>query len=83
MKKIIALFFIFSLIANHFSAYSQQAKRQDWQWRTSISTTDNKGSAYKLTPFLWIPPACQKINAVLVASIAVLEQTMVEDPNVR
>ena len=83
MKKIIALFFIFSLIANHFSAYSQQAKRQDWQWRTSISTTDNKGSAYTLTPFLWIPPACQKITAVLVASTAVLEQTMVEDPDVR
>jgi len=81
MKKISILLFIIVLL--NLSVYSQQSRRQDWQWRTSLSTTDNKGNSYTLTPFLWIPPACQKINAVLVASTAVLEQTMVEDPDVR
>lgn len=83
MKKIITSVFLFICTISSLNAYSQQVKRQDWQWRTSISTTDNKGNAYTLTPFLWIPPACQKISAVLVASNAVLEQTMVEDPDVR
>jgi hypothetical protein len=83
MKKITAFFVLSIVLSFNFLVSSQQTKRQDWQWRTSISTSDNKGSAYTLTPFLWIPPACQKITAVLVASTAVLEQTMVEDPDVR
>jgi hypothetical protein len=83
MKHIYSLFIIFYLFAANFIVHSQQVKRQDWQWHTSISTTDSKGSIYNLTPYLWIPPTCQKITAVLVASTAVLEQNLVEDPYVR
>ena len=57
--------------------------RQDYQWYTSISTTDNKASTYTLTPYMWIPPGCQKVNAVFVASTAVLEQLLVESPEIR
>jgi hypothetical protein len=79
MRRIITLFSLSILLTFNFTVKSEQTKRQDWQWRASISTTDNKGSAYTLTPFFWIPPACQKVTAVFVASTAVLEQTIVED----
>ncbi len=81
MKKINLLFLSFitlsSLIAQSY------IPRQDYQWYTSISTSDNKGSAYTLTPYMWIPPGCQKVNAVFVASTAVLEQLLVESPEIR
>jgi len=83
MKKILLTFCILAISIHYIAATSPYSKRQDWQWRTSISTTDNKGSAYTLTPFLWIPPTCQKVNAVFIASTAVLEQTIVEDPYFR
>lgn len=83
MKKLNTLLILLTLLVVNFFSYSQNIKRQEWQWRTTISTVDNKGSVYNLTPFLWIPPSCQKITAVLVASTAVLEQNLVEDPYVR
>lgn len=57
--------------------------RQEYQWYTSISTVDNKGYNYTLTPYMWIPPGCQKVNAVFVASTAVIEQLLVESPEIR
>jgi hypothetical protein len=83
MKKIITTTIILLALLNSAFASTNYIKRQDWQWHTSISTTDNKGSVYTLTPYLWIPPTCQKVNAVFVASTAVLEQTIVEDPYFR
>ncbi|MFZ4456861.1 MAG: hypothetical protein ACOYOT_11645 [Bacteroidales bacterium] len=82
MKKTL-LILIFIAAGFEFLSAQTYTKRQEWQWQTSISTTDNKGSVYNLTPYMWIPPSCQKVTAVLVSSTAVLEQAMVEDPNVR
>ena len=81
MKKITLLLLA---IVNLSSLMAQSyIPRQDYQWYTSISTTDNKASAYTLTPYMWIPPGCQKVNAVFVASTAVLEQLLVESPEIR
>ena len=81
MKKYIILLFFPLFFSITFS--QTYTPRQDYQWYTSISTTDNKGSAYTLTPYMWIPPGCQKVNAVFVASTAVLEQLLVESPEIR
>lgn len=82
MKRI-TFFLLFSAVIHCITYAEIYPKRQDWQWYTSISTVDNKGSVYNLTPYLWIPPTCQKVNAVFVASTAVLEQILVEDPDIR
>ena len=82
MKRIFLNIFFFSVLIYSSNAQTY-TPRQEYQWYTSISTTDNKGSAYTLTPYMWIPPGCQKVNAVFVASTAVLEQLLVESPEIR
>ena len=81
MKK----YFTLAILIFYFSTSFSQTytPRQDYQWYTSISTVDNKGSVYNLTPYMWVPPGCQKVNAVFVASTAVLEQLLVESPAIR
>jgi hypothetical protein len=83
MKRITTQFFLFSFLLINFSVNAQHVKRQDWQWRTTVSLIDNKGNKYTANPYLWIPPTCKKIKAVMVMSTAVIEQTMVEDPDIR
>jgi hypothetical protein len=58
-------------------------KCQLWQWNISLSLTDNAGKNYDVSPYLWIPPMCAKINAVMFASTATIEQSIVEDPSIR
>ena len=71
------------LFLNVALVFSQSTKCQLWQWNTILHFTDNEGKNYSASPYLWIPPTCKKLNAVMVASTAVLEQTTVEDPGIR
>ena len=82
MKRFLLLLLVASSLFLSLNAQIY-TPRQEYQWYTSISTVDNKGSYYNLTPYMWIPPGCQKVNAVFVASTAVLEQLIVESPEVR
>ena len=61
----------------------EENKCRDWQWQTTLTLTNQSGAIYKSSPFLWIPPTCKKIKAVIVSSTAVLEQTTVEDSLIR
>ena len=81
MRKFLLLIFVSVLFLIAFS--QTYTPRQEYQWYTSISTVDNKGSNYNLTPYMWIPPGCKKVNAVFVASTAVIEQLLVESPEIR
>ena len=54
-----------------------------WQWNITLSLTDNAGKNYEVSPYLWIPPTCTKINAVMFASTATIEQSIVEDTAIR
>ena len=83
MKRLFFYLIFLSVLIFGINAQTIYTPRQDYQWYTSISTTDNKGSVYNLTPYMWIAPGCQKLNAVFVASTAVLEQLLVENPNIR
>ena len=58
-------------------------KCQLWQWNITLSLTDNAWKNYDVSPYLWIPPTCTKINAVMIASTATIEQSIVEDPAIR
>ena len=82
MKRFLLLLLVVSSLFLSLNAQIY-TPRQEYQWYTSISTTDNKGSAYTLSPYMWIPPGCQKVNAVFVSSTAVLEQLLVESPEIR
>lgn len=80
--------FVFVLAALLQATYSIAAdynkKEQMWQWQTEIELISPKDqSKYTVSPFLWIPPKCEKVKAVMVMSTAVIEQAMVESPYIR
>lgn len=88
MIKYIRLFIIILLVissTDYVTAYNyNNNKEQMWQWQVEvelISPTD--GKKYTASPFLWIPPKCKKIKAVMVMSTAVIEQAMVENKEIR
>ena len=84
MKKLLLAFLVFfTLFSIQYSVEAQKTKCQLWQWSTTIQLADKEGNNYSVSPYLWIPPACKKLNAVMFSSTAVLEQTTVEDPCIR
>lgn len=89
MAKSTKINLLISVLAMLFQAtYSIAAdynkKEQMWQWQTEIELISPKDqSKYTASPFLWIPPKCEKVKAVMVMSTAVIEQAMVESPYIR
>jgi hypothetical protein len=71
------------IFLNVNSSFASNSKSQLWQWGTTLSLTDASGKNYTVSPYLWIPPKCQKVNAVIFASTAVIEQTLVESAEIR
>jgi len=71
------------LLISTFSVFSDNGKDQLWQWNTTVKLTDNAGKNYTVSPYLWIPPVCSQIHAVIIASTAVIEQLIVENPSIR
>ncbi|MEI6554529.1 MAG: hypothetical protein WCL70_02950 [Paludibacter sp.] len=71
------------LFVNGHPVFAESDKCQLWQWNTTLHLTDNEGRNYTVSPYLWVPPACKKLNAVMFSSTAILEQTTVEDPGIR
>ncbi|WP_195629736.1 hypothetical protein [Bacteroides finegoldii] len=70
--------------ATYSIAADYNKKEQMWQWQTEIELISPKDqSKYTASPFLWIPPKCEKVKAVMVMSTAVIEQAMVESPYIR
>jgi len=78
----IVLTFFISLSNWHFIS-AQETRCQLWQWNITLRLIDNAGKTYSVSPYLWIPPTCTKVNAVMIASTAVIEQAIVEDPGIR
>lgn len=84
MNKKLICFIVLWACFLQMNANEPYRRQQDWQWQTTVTLTSPKdGSTYTARPFLWIPPQCKKIAAVMVMSTAVIEQAMVEDPDVR
>lgn len=82
-RKLICLIALWICFTQMQSQNSYQ-RVQNWQWQTTVTLTSPKdGSTYYARPFLWIPPQCKKVSAVMVMSTAVIEQAMVEDPSIR
>lgn len=84
MNKRLLCFIVLWACLMQIKADKPYRRQQDWQWQTTVTLTSPKdGSTYTARPFLWIPPQCKKVTAVMVMSTAVIEQAMVEDPDVR
>lgn len=71
------------ILLNTKFLFASNSKCQLWQWSTTLSLTDASGKNYTVSPYLWIPPTCPKINAVIISSTAVIEQVIVENPAIR
>lgn len=82
MKKIFLTVLIISIFVTKVVS-SQETKCQLWQWTTTLQLTDTTRKNYSVSPYLWIPPTCAKLNAVVFASTAVIEQVLVESPEIR
>ena len=74
---------VFSFCWLGMQAGSAPEKCQDWQWRISVPFSNGANRQVGCQPYLWIPPTCRKIDAVMVMSTAVLEQTVAEHPAIR
>ncbi|MDB5328298.1 MAG: hypothetical protein JWM57_3867 [Phycisphaerales bacterium] len=55
-------------------AFATAARAAEWQW----SVPDGNARAY-----LWIPPDCQRVRAVVVANHNMIEQGILEHPTMR
>ena len=53
-----------------------QAMAQIWQWSVPVKTARNAGAR----AWLWIPPDCKKIRAVVLAQNNMEEQSIIEHP---
>jgi hypothetical protein len=54
--------------------------QQVYQYHTVVPYADAKSAIRNATCYLWIPPACSKVRAVVIASQNVLEQWLLEHP---
>jgi hypothetical protein len=70
--RIRLLFFCVAVIALCLPEYS--ARAAEWQW----SVPDAGSQVY-----LWIPPNCERVRAVVVSNHNMTEQGMLEQPTMR
>ena len=52
----------------------------DWQWSVPIESGAPVDSAVSPRAFLWIPPDCQRIRAVVVGQNNMIEPGILEHP---
>ena len=71
LLRILAIAMLLNVLLIHTGAAA------DWQW--SIPTSGTSGAR----AFLWIPPTCSHVRAVVVAQHNMIEQTILEDPDFR
>src|SRR4051812_38841085 len=55
----------------------------EWQWSAEVTSVISTETSAHSRAFLWIPPNCQRVRAVLVGQHNMLEEGVLEHPAVR
>src|SRR6266852_3618269 len=59
------------------------ARSGEWQWSVSIDSVALSGSKEHPRAFLWIPPGCRRLRAVVVGQNNMIEEGILEHPYFR
>jgi len=63
--------------------HSQQSVANQTVWQWSVTTPAEKKEFGHARAFLWIPPTCRHIQAVIIAQDNMEERSILEDPGFR
>jgi hypothetical protein len=72
-----------SLIAAWLGAGVRGAWAADWQWSVSVDSVTSSETNDHPRAFLWIPPHCQRVRAVVVGQHNMEEEGILEHPAFR
>ncbi len=80
-RKMRSLRLIFFLCAGLLSALPMRAA--DWQWSVELAANAPGNSSAHPRAFLWVPPDCQRVRAVVVGQNNMIEPGILEHPEFR
>jgi len=62
---------------------AREVRAADWQWSANVESVTLPGSQSHPRAFLWIPPTCQRVRAIVVGQHNMLEEGILEHPYFR
>src|SRR5690242_11283677 len=59
------------------------ARAADWQWSVDVPGPKSDENGRQPTAFLWVPPDCQRVRAVIIGQHNMEEEPILEHPAFR
>lgn len=68
------------LVAGVLAALSVSAVAAEWQWSVAVPSVTSDETHQSPRAFLWIPPTCSRVRAVVIGQHNMLEEPLFENP---